>query len=42
VTAREQQGNLKPNSATPPANEPTEQAAPDHDALDAQTPTSRE
>jgi hypothetical protein len=42
VTAREQGGNLKPNSATPSANQPTQHAASHHDALDAQTPISRE
>lgn len=42
MTAREQRGNLKPNRATPSANQPTEHPASHRDALDAQTPIPRE
>lgn len=40
LTAREPRGNLKPNSATPTANQPTGHAASHGDALEAQTAIS--
>jgi hypothetical protein len=40
VTVREPRGDVKPNSATPTANQPTGHAASDGDPLEAQTATS--